>query len=130
MPCRRANSSIELLRLDALLFMGFLLGDGLGKRFGVDEIDVSADATQVANGPGDSSFERAVVPPVDVFLEVDVAIRVSELDDTPWRLEGAGGSGGHAGEGGGDLRDCPRFRQLALEADVADLSRPQEADET
>lgn len=41
-----------------------------------------------------------------------------------------GGSGCHAGERGGDLRDCPGLRQLALEADVADLSRPQEADET
>lgn len=71
--------------------MGFLLGDGIGKRFGIDEIDVSADAAQVASGPGDGSFERAVVPPVDVFLDVDVAIRVSEFDDTPWRLEGAGG---------------------------------------
>src|SRR5665213_2949531 len=124
MPCRRANCSIELLRLDALLFMCFLFGDGLGKSFGVDEIDVSADPAQVAHGAGDGSFERAIVPPVGVSLDVDIAIRMSELDDPPWRLERAGRSGGHAGQCRGDLRDCPRFRQLALEADVADLSRP------
>ena len=54
--------------------MGFFLGNCVGKRFGVDEIDVSADAAQIAHGPGDGCLKRAVVPPVDVFFEIDVAI--------------------------------------------------------
>src|SRR6266404_6154849 len=110
MPCRRTNSSIELLRLEALLLMGFLLGDC----FGVDEIDVSADAAQIAHGPGDGRLDRAVVPSVGVFLDVDVTISVGELDDAPRRLEVARGSRGHAGERGGDLRNRASFRQLAF----------------
>src|SRR6202023_3313525 len=110
--------------------MGFFLGNCVGKRFGVDEIDVSADATQIAHGPGDGRLKRAVVPSVDVFFEIYVAIGMGELDNAPWRLEGAGGPRGHAGERGGDLRNRARFRQLAFQADVAAPPRPQEADET
>src|SRR5258708_20109701 len=100
--------------------MGLFLGDCVGKRFGVDEIDVSADAAQIAHGPGDGRLKRAVVPSVDVFFEIYVAIGMGELDNAPWRLEGAGGPRGHAGERGGDLRNRARFRQLAFQADVAD----------
>jgi hypothetical protein len=53
-----------------LLLMGFFLGNCVGKRFGVDEIDVSADAAQIAHGPGDGRLKRAVVASVDVFFEI------------------------------------------------------------
>jgi hypothetical protein len=60
------------------------VGDCIGQRFGVDQSDVSADPAQVACGPFHRGFQRAVRPPIHVFLEVDVAIGVQMRLRSRW----------------------------------------------
>src|SRR5436305_13496681 len=119
-PCRRMKFSIEFLRLEALLLLiSFLLGDGVNERVEIDKIEVAADPSQVPCGRGRGSLERVVIAAVDIFLEVDVAVGMRELDDAPRGHESAGRACRHAGQGGTDLRDCSGFGQFALETYVA-----------
>jgi hypothetical protein len=85
---------------------------------------------QVADGTRNRRLESAVVPAIDVFLEVDVAFGVCELDDVPRCLKSARRAGSHASKRCAHLGEHTRFRQLGLKADVADLSRAQKPDET
>src|SRR3954447_16929799 len=112
-PRRRMKLSIELLRLEALLLLiPFLLGNGVSECAGIDEIEIAADPSQVPCGRGYGRLQRAVIALVDIFLQVEVAIRMRELDDAPRGLESAWRAGGHAGQGGTDLRDCSGFGQF------------------
>src|ERR1041385_4773245 len=89
-PCRRMKLSIELLRLEALLLLiSFLLGDGVSERVEIDKIEVAADPSQVTRGRGYGRLKRVVIALVDIFHEVDLAIRMRELDDAPGGLESA-----------------------------------------
>ena len=107
--------------------MAFLLGDGVGERFGIDKIEIAADPTQVAHGPSYSRLKCAVILSIDVLFKVDVAVGVRELDNSPRCLESAWRACRHASQGGGDLRDRSRLGQFAFEAYVADFTWPQES---
>src|SRR6516165_1034996 len=122
------KSSIELLSVDALAFMGFFLRDCVRQRFGIDEIDVSADPAKITRRTPYGRLQRTIVTAIDVFAEVDVTIRVREFDDTPRRFERPRSPRGHAGQCRGDLRDRSSFRKLALKAHVADLPWAQKTD--
>src|ERR1700738_2782125 len=123
------KASIELLRVDALALMALFLRDGVRQRFGIDKIDVSADPAKVARRKPYGCLQRTIVTAIDIVADVDIAIRVSEFDDAPRCFERPRSTCSHARQRGGNLRDCPRLRKLALQADVADLSWAQKTDQ-
>ena len=110
-PRRWMKASIALLRPLALLLMLVLFfRDGLGEKLVIDQIEIPAHASQVADGGSHRRFERPVVLNDDVGTDPDLPIGVCKLNRSPWRLEPSGGSGGHAGQGRRDLRDGAGFR--------------------
>ena len=68
-----------------------LLREDVGERCGIDEIDVPANAAQIANGAVDGRLERAVVAAVNVLAGSIVTVGVREFDDAPAEFEHAGG---------------------------------------
>src|SRR5262245_36636903 len=87
-PRRRMKASIALLRPPALLRIhALLLRDGLGKPLLVDQIEVAADAAQVANGRADRGFQGSVILDNNVGPDVDLARRMRELHRAPRRLK-------------------------------------------
>src|ERR1700704_2599941 len=94
MPRRWMKASIALLRPMALLFMMVIFfRDGLGENLVVDQIEIPANASQVADGGSHCSFERPVVLGDDVGTDPDLPIGVCKLNRSPWRLEPSRGSG-------------------------------------
>ena len=64
MPRRWMKASIALLRPMALLLMMVIFFcDGLGENLVVDQIEIPANASQVADGGSHRSFERSPVQP-------------------------------------------------------------------
>src|ERR1700760_2814362 len=72
---------------------------------------------------------RTVVPASDVRMQIDGPAGMAELDDAPGRCEFTWRSRRHAGQGHGDLRDGPRLRELAFQADVTDFPWAQMSDQ-
>src|SRR3954466_9058483 len=110
------NPSIALLRLEALLFTAFLLSDGFGERFGINEVEVAAHPTQIPPSPGYGRLKCIVVASVDVLFKVDFAAGVREFDNSPRRLESAGRARRHARQSSGNLRDSTCLGQFAFQA--------------
>lgn len=65
--------------LALLLIQALLLRNGGGKPLFVNQIEVSADAAQVANGGADRGFPRSVILDKDVDPELDPTIGVSKM---------------------------------------------------
>src|SRR3977135_1678939 len=100
MPRRWMKASIALLRPVALLLMMVIFFcDDLGENLVVDQIEIPAHASQVADGGSHCSAVRPVVFGDDVGTAPDLPIGMGKLNRSPWRLEPSGGSGGHAGQG-------------------------------
>lgn len=111
MPRRRMKASIALLRPVALLLMMVVFfRDGLGENLMVDQIEIPAHASQVADGGSHRGFERPIVLGDDVGTDPDRPIGVCKLNRSPWRLEPSRRSGCHAGQGCRDLKDGAGFR--------------------
>ena len=70
--------------------MGFFLGNCVGKHFGVDQVEVSADAAQSRAARATVASSMPSSRRIDVYFGIDVAIGMGELDDAPWRIEGPG----------------------------------------
>src|ERR1700749_1817004 len=91
MPRRRMNASTALLSpfdLFALLLMWALfIRNGVAKNFFVDQIEVSADAAQVANRGADRGFPQSIVLDENVGPDVDLAVRMGKFYRPPRRLE-------------------------------------------
>src|SRR3954465_4723857 len=122
------KSSTARLRLDALPLIGLLLRERVGECFGVDEIDVPAYAAQVARGSLDGRFERPITAKIDVHSNVDATVGVGKFDGSPRGHEAARSACGHASQRRADLRNDSGLGELALQTDVADLTRAEEPD--
>src|SRR5262245_19264600 len=130
MPRRWMKASIALLSpLALLLIQALFLRHGVGKTLFVDQIDVPADTTQVANGGADRGFQRSVILNDNAGPDLDRAICMGELYRAPRGLEPTRRPRCHTGQRGRNLRDDPRRRKVGFQADIVDLARSQEAKE-
>src|SRR5262245_23153094 len=115
MPRRWMKASIALLSpLALLLIQALFLRHGLGKTLFVNQIDVPADTTQVANGGADRGFQRSVLLNHNVGSDLDRAICMGELYRAPRGLEPTRRPRRHAGQRGRNLRDNPRLRKFGF----------------
>ena len=58
-----------------------LFRDSFGEGLRINEIDVSADTTEISRCPLDGRLQRIVLTPISIFSDVDFAIRMGELHD-------------------------------------------------
>src|SRR6185436_14689953 len=125
-PRRWMKASIALLSPLALLLISALfLRHGVGETLFVDQTEVPADTTQVADGGADGGFQHSIIVNGNVGSDLDRAICMGELYRAPGGLEPTRRAGGHARQRCRNLRDDPCLRKLGFQADVVDLTRSQ-----